>query len=190
MNTRVDALNRVVLTLIGLLLFAAGGLGLAAGAGAFGKAKGQLLPGNVRDFARTTNWFWWVVGAGALIIAVLALRWLVDQLRTDRASRLDLTTDDRDGTTMVHSGALTDAVADETESLRGVTGASAQLRDRRGKRLLLAVGLSDHADIGELRRSLEGQVVAHARQAIEDPTLPVDIELRQGRARSGDRGLR
>jgi hypothetical protein len=33
-------------------------------------------------------------------------------------------------------------------------------------------------------------VVAHARQDVDDATLPVDIELRQGRARSGDRGLR
>jgi hypothetical protein len=190
MNTRVDALNRVVLTVIGLLLVAAGALGIATGAGAFGKAHTPLLPGGARDFARTTGWFWWAVAGGALILALLALLWLLDQLRTDRASRLDLTTDDRDGVTMVHSGALTDAVAQETESLRGVTGASAQIRDRHGKRLLLAVSLSDRADIGELRRTLEGNVVTHARQAIEDPALPVDIEFRRGRNRSNDRGLR
>lgn len=190
MNTRVDTLNRVLLTLIGLVVLAAGGLGLAAGAGLVGNGHGLLLPTDVRDFARTTTWFWWAVAGGALLVAVLALRWLIDQLRTDRASRLDLTTDDRDGVTIVHSGALTDAVADEAQSLRGVTGATAQLRDRRGKKLLLAVGLGDHAEIGELRQSLEGRVVAHARQAIEDPDLPVDIELRQGRTGSGDRGLR
>jgi hypothetical protein len=35
---------------------------------------------------------------------------------------------------------------------------------------------------------LEDRVVAHARQAIDDPDLPVDVELRPGR-RSGSRGL-
>jgi hypothetical protein len=190
MNTRVDALNRVVLTLIGLLLLAAGALGIATGAGAFGKGHTALLADSTRDFARTTGWFWWAVAGGALLLALLGLVWLLDQLRSDRASRLDVTTDDRDGVTMVHSGALTDAVAQETESLRGVTGASAQIRDRHGKRLLLAVSLSDHADMGELRRALEENVVTHARQAIEDPGLPVDIEFRQGRNRSNDRGLR
>ena len=33
------------------------------------------------------------------------------------------------------------------------------------------------------------RVVGHARQALDDPALPVDIELRPGRARSGGRGL-
>src|SRR4051812_48765032 len=160
MNSRVDTLNRIVLAIVGLVLVAAGGLGIAAGAGAFDAAHAPLLPRGVRDFASTTTWFWWVVAAGALIIALLALRWLLDQLRTDRAARLDLTTDDRDGLTVLHSGALTDAVADEAKSLRGVTGASAQLRERRGKRLLLAVHLGEYADIADVRGGLENQVVA------------------------------
>jgi hypothetical protein len=190
MNTRVDGLNRVVLAVIGLVLLAAGGLGIATGAGAFSGSSGRLLPTGVRSFARTSSWFWWVVAAGALVVALLALRWLIDQLRTDRAGSLDLTTDDKDGVTTVHSGALTDAVADEAEAVRGVTRASAQLRDRRGRRLLLAVDLADHADIAAVRQALEGHVVAHARQAVDDPALPVEIELRQGRASAGDRGLR
>jgi hypothetical protein len=93
--------------------------------------------------------------------------------------------------TVLHAGALTDAVADEAKSLRGVTGASAQLRDRRGKRLLLAVHLAEYADIAAVRGGLENQVVAHARQAIDDPGLPVDVELRQTRGNASQaRGLR
>jgi hypothetical protein len=191
MNPRVDALNRVLLGLIGALLLAAGGLGIAAGAGAFhGHSDRRVLPAGVRDFARTTNWFWWAVAAVCLVVAVLALRWLLDQLRTDRASRLDLTVDGREGVTLVHSGALTDAVAQEAESLRGVTRATAALRERRGKKLTLAVNLADYADIAAVRSALEGTVVTHARQAVDDPTLPVDIELRQRKGRAGDRGLR
>jgi hypothetical protein len=190
MNTRVDALNRVVITFLGLLLLGAGGLGLAAGAGAFGRSDGLLLPTGVRDYARTTSWFWWAVAGGCLVIAVLGLRWLLDQLRSDHASRLDLTTDDRDGLTVLHSAAFTDAVAAEVETLRGVTRAGARLHDRRGKRLLLTVDLADNADIAQIRTSLEEQVVVHARRAVDDPGMPVEVELRQGRTRGTDRGLR
>lgn len=190
MNPRVDALNRVVLTVLGLLLVAAGGLGLAAGAGAFRPANPRVLPPDVRHYARTTTWFWWAVAGFSLLVALLALAWLIAQLRSERASRLDLTVDDRDGVTMVHAGALTDAVAGEAESLRGVSGASANLRDRRGKRLHLAVELTDYADIPDVRRALEDRVVVHARQAIDAPDLPVQVELRQGARGNGERGLR
>jgi len=190
-NPRVDRLNRVVLALLGLLVLGAGGLGLVAGAGVFpGHHDPQIFPTRVRDYARTTNWFWWAVAGACLVIAVLALRWLADQLRTERASRLDLTTESREGVTMVHASAITDAVAQEAEALRGVTRATAGLRDRPGQQPVLAVDLADFADIAAVRAGLEGTVVAHARQVVDDPTLPVDIELRQGRARSGDRGLR
>ena len=189
MNARVDAGNRVALTLLAVLLLAAGGLGLALSFGAFGDPEQPLLSRDLRDFARDQPWFWWAVAVGCLLLALLALRWLIAQLHTDRVGRLDLTTDDRDGLTVVHARALTDAVENETETLRGVSGASAHLRDARGRRLTLSVDLTDYADIAEVRRALEDRVVDHARQAIADPSLPVDIELRPAAARSGGRGL-
>jgi hypothetical protein len=86
---------------------------------------------------------------------------LLAQLHTDRIGRLDLTRDDREGRTVVHAGALTAAVEEEARSLRGVVGASARLVEDRARTLRLAV---------------------------DDPELPVDVELRPGR-RSGSRGL-
>jgi hypothetical protein len=175
--------------LLGLLLAAAGGLGLAVSFGAFGDAGAPVLPQGMRDYAEQP-WFWWAVAAACLVLALLGLRWLLAQLQTDRVGRLDLTTDDRDGLTTVHGSALTDAVEAEVEDLRGVTGASASLRDRRGRRLTVTVDLAEYADIAEVRQSLEDRVVAHARQAVDDPDLPVDVELRPGSTRSGTRGLR
>jgi len=74
-------------------------------------------------------------------------------------------------------------------SLRGVLGASARVVEDRVRTLRVAVELADHADVTEVRRVLEDRVVAHARQAVDDPDLPVDVELRPGR-RAGRRGLR
>lgn len=189
MNPRVDTANRLALTLLGVLLLVTGGLGLALSFRAFGNTP-PLLPRGMRDFARDQPWFWWAVAAACLLVALLALWWLIAQLRVDRATRLDLTTDDRDGLTVVHSSALTDAVENEAEALRGVGGASAQLREVRGRRLSLAVELTDYADIAQVRQALEDEIVGHARQAVGDPDLPVDIELRPGTSRSGGRGLR
>ncbi|RBY91666.1 alkaline shock response membrane anchor protein AmaP [Blastococcus sp. TBT05-19] len=188
MSARTDSVNRSVLTLLALLLLAAGGVGLATSFGAFGSAP-DVLPQGLRDFAADQWWFWLVAGAVCLLIALLALRWLLAQLSTDRVGQVDLTSDERDGRTVVHSGAIADAVENEAEALRGVSSASAHLRDERGRRLSVTVDLTDYADIAEVRRILEERVVGHARQALDDPSLPVDIELRPGRSRSGGRGL-
>jgi hypothetical protein len=108
-------------------------------------------------------------------------------MRTDRLGRLDLTVDDVDGRTTVHSSAVTDALEAEVAKVRGVAGASARILDRRGQRLELRVDLAEYADIAEVRQALEDRVVVHARQAIDDPDMPVDIELRPGWARSASR---
>lgn len=190
MSARVNGVNRTLLTLLGLLLLAAGGLGLAYSAGAFGAGEHPFVPQGLRDLARDQGWFWWAVAGGCVLLALLGLWWLLAQLRTDRVGPLDLTTDERDGLTSLHADALTDAVEEETEQLRGVIGASARLRDRRGRRLVLQVDLAEYADIAEVRAGVEDRVVAHARQAIDDPDLPVDVELRPSVSRSGGRNLR
>lgn len=189
MSHRVDTANRVVLALLGLLLLGGGVVGLVASFGAFGDPPPPVLPESARRFEDEQPWFWWAVAAVCLVIALLALRWLLAQLRTDRLGRLDLTRDDRDGRTVVQADALTDAVQTEAQSLRGVLDASARLVEDRGRTLTLAVELADYADVAEVRRTLEDRLVASVRQAVDDPDLPVDIELRPGR-RSGRRGLR
>jgi hypothetical protein len=189
MSSRVNRVNRTLLGLLGLFLLAAGGLGLAVSFGAFGDPSAPVLPQGVRDYADDQPWFWWAVVAACFVLALLGLRWLLAQLHTDRLGRLDLTTDEKDGLTTVHAGALTDAVEAEVEGLRGVVGASAHLLDRAGRRLTLSVDLAEYADIAEIRQTLEDRVVGHARQAIDDPELPVDIELRPGKARSAGRSV-
>lgn len=192
MRTRVDGANRALLTLLGLLLLAAGVSGLALSLGGFGaqRASAPIVPTQLRSFADDTWWFWWVVAAGCLLLALMGLRWLIAQLQTDRVSRLDLTTDERDGVTTVHAGAVTHAVESEARTIRGVTDASAHLRGQTRHRLHLAMDLSDYADIAAVRNQVQDTLVPHLRQALGDPDLPVQVELRPGAARSAGRGLR
>lgn len=191
MSTRVNAANRTVLTVLGLFLLAAGVVGLIVSLGGYGAARstGPVLPEQVRSFAAEQPWFWWAVAAGCGVVALLALRWLLAQLSTDRVGHLDLTEDDREGLTTLHAGAVTAAVEAEVRAVRGVSGASAHLRGQGRQRLALTVDLTDRADIAEVRRHLEEETVPHLRQALDDPAFGVEIELRPG-ARESTRDLR
>jgi hypothetical protein len=180
MRGRADTANRIVLFLLGLLMVAAAGLGLALSLGAFGdwRATYPVLPEEVRTFPEEKPWLWWAVAGIALLTAVLAVLWLVAQLRTHRVSRLDRSTDAREGHTTLHAGALTKAVEDEVGGIQGVTSASARVHDHPRLALALTVDMTDTADIDTLRTQLENTVVAHVREAVGDPELPVNIELR------------
>jgi hypothetical protein len=189
MSARGNLANRIVLTVLGLLLLAAGALGLALSIGIFGarRATYPVLPEVVRTFPDEHPWFWWAVAGALLLIAVLALLWLLTQLKTDRATRLDRTTDARDGYTTLHAGALTKAVEDEAIGITGVTNASAHVHGRRRQELSLRVNLADSADIDAVRGRLENEVVVHLREGVSDPDFPVSIELRPGASRTPER---
>ncbi len=191
MSRHSNVVNRVVLTVLGLLLLTAGGLGLALAVGAFGESRADnpVLPEEVRTFPDERPWFWWAVVGGLVLIAVLALLWLLSQLKTDRTTRLDLTTNARDGYTTLHASALTKAVEDEALGIPGVTGVSASVREHRAKHLFLRVELADSADIDEVRTRLENEVVAHLREGVGVPRFPVTIELRPGASETPQRLL-
>lgn len=178
MTARVGAANRTVLALIGLILLAAGVLGLALAAGVFGRQRADqpVLSQAVRTYPHGHPWFWWAVAAAAVIIALLALKWLMTQLGTDRANRIDRTTDAGEGYTVLHAGALTDAVEDDVTSIPGVAGATAYVSHPLA--VNLRVDLADDADIDRVRSALERGTVPHLRQALNQDDVPVRIELR------------
>ena len=190
MSSKVDATNRVVFALLGLLLLAAGSLGLAVALGAFGSGyrDSLVLPASVRSLPDDYPWFWWAVAGGCVVVALLALRWLLAQFHTDRTTRIDRTADARTGYTFVHAGALNDAAADDARTIAGVTDASAHV-SHEPPRLHLRVDLADYADLTVVRAQLEDQTVARVRQAMDDENFPVDIELRPGASRTPGRSV-
>jgi membrane protein implicated in regulation of membrane protease activity len=182
-RARVNATNRTVLALIGLVLLAAGigGLLLSLNLIAPGTGRWPVVPDAVAGFATGTWWLPWAAATAAVVVALLGLWWLLAQFRVDWPSQLDLTGDRSDGTTTLAASAFTDAVEDDAESIRGVTGASATLRSKPTRRLDLTVNLAAFADLGEVRRRLEQQTAARSRQVIDQPNLPIRIELRPTR---------
>jgi hypothetical protein len=180
---RVNATNRTLLVLIGLVLLAVGVGGLLLSLDLIGGGTGRrpVVPDLVAGFIIGTSWLPWSAAAAALVVALLGLWWLLAQFRVDWPTQLDLTGDRPDGTTTLAAGALTDAVEDDAASIRGVTGASASLRSQPTRRLDLTVDLAAFADLGEVRRRLEQQTATRTRQVIDQPNLPIWIEFRPTR---------
>ncbi len=180
----VNLANRTVLVLLALLLLAAAVVGLAIGFQV--RAAGVTLPGSNDPVLSTKQltaandsaWLWWVIAAVCLVIALLALRWLLAQFATDRAGHLDLTDNYREGTTTLTAAAIGDAVAAEAKTYPGIEDASAHLRERPGRTLVLTVDIAQYADLNTVRTRLEQDAVAHVRHAIDEPDLPVHIEFR------------
>lgn len=173
--------NRLVLALLGLLLLAAGAAGVAAGTGLFGEdiRTRKVIPQDTRDWVSRNDWFWIAVAAGCVLIVLLALRWLFAQASTSRIGELELESDRRSGRTVMAGRAVTNAVADEIGSYRGVNGASAYLLgDRTSPTLLVHATLDGRADPADVRTRIETDALAHARHALEAPDLPVRLELR------------
>jgi hypothetical protein len=177
-----DRTNRTVLTLFALALTAAGVAGALAGFGAFGSATRHdvLVSDQVRNyFGRHGDWLWPVIALVAAIIALLALRWLLALLfSTDRAGDLPLTGDRSAGRTTLSAAALTGAVASEIDSYPGVHSARARLiGDPSAPTLVITATLEESADLAGLRRRIESDAVRHARQALDNPELPVRLDL-------------
>jgi hypothetical protein len=179
-NPRADTANRIVLAAVGLLLVAGAGAGLAAGEGVWGSAAAgrPVLDPALRDLAERNGWLWAVVAAAGLVVAAFACRWLIAGLRTDRIRVLELESDPRTGTTTIPASALTDAVAAEISGYRGVRKATARtIGTAASPRVVLHVDLADRAPIGEVRRRIDDDAIAHLRAALRDDGLPVQLEL-------------
>ena len=90
---RVNATNRTVLVLIGLVLLAVGVGGLLLSLDLIGAGTGRraIVPDLVAGFVLGTSWLPWAAAAAAVVVALLGLWWLLAQFRVDWPTQLDLT---------------------------------------------------------------------------------------------------
>jgi hypothetical protein len=186
----VDRLNRFVLVLIGVLLLAAGGYGLARGFGAFGqnRAADPTLPQGITDFAaRNTEWFWPAVALAALVVAYLGLRWFGVQIPApERVRQIDLTKDSTRGTTRVRAAGVARALAADVDRQEGVSSARARFTSRDGRADLEVVAeVFDDADLEEVRRHIEGRALEKLRRVLEADDMKVHLLIRPGRGSVG-----
>jgi hypothetical protein len=182
---RPDRTNRILLILLALILLAAGIAGILAGADVFGRHvdRRHLTDNPVsRYIGHHSVWFWPVVALAGVIVALLALRWLIAVLTPPpRAGDITIPTDRTVGRTALDSNALTDAVTDEIDSYRGVDTSHAKVYGGPADpQLAITVSTASDADIAEIRRRIEDGALAHTRQALDRPDLPITLDITLG----------
>jgi hypothetical protein len=184
-----DRTNRAALALLGLLLLALGVSGLLLGAGVFGDraAHRTLLDNSVSRFIGAHgSWLWPAAAAVMIVIALLAVRWLLTVLfSTARLADITVAGDHSAGRTTLTSTALGDALSGEIETYRGVHSARSHLEgDPTNPRLAVTVDTDRNADLAALRRHIETDALAHARHALDLPDLPIRLDITITRQRS------
>ena len=176
-----DRTNRTVLTVFGLLVLLAGAAGMAASVGGFGTAFSQrtLFGNRVSSYiGQHGTWVWAAVAFICLLIALAALRWIVALLvSTDRAGDLAIPGSDK-GTTKLQPTALSGALAGEVGTYHGVDAAKCRvIGDTSNPQIVLTITATPTADLPTLRHRVETEALAHARQALGDPGLPIQLDL-------------
>ena len=181
-----DRTNRVVLTLFGLLVLAAGAAAMAASTGVFGAAfsRRTLLANRVSSyFGHHGGWLWPAIAGACLLLALACLRWMLALLAsTDRAGDITIRGSTDQGTTILRPAALIDALTSEISTYHGVDTAKGRvIGDGRDPEIVLTVITGPAADLHALHHRIETEAFAHARQALGNPSLPIQLDLVLGR---------
>lgn len=191
MHTRTARGNRAGLALIGLLLLAGGAyLGLR-GLAVFstGQANSVLYPRFISSWlADQEPWIFIVVIVAAVIIGLLALRWLLVQLRTEQLGNITIDTDRNStaadlgdpgiGRTALPVAALTAAIEHDIAAYPGVRKAAAQLSGTPDRPVLwLAVKIDPEADIADIRTQITTRALTNVHAALDTDQLPTHLQL-------------
>ncbi|WP_406181857.1 alkaline shock response membrane anchor protein AmaP [Streptomyces sp. NBC_01006] len=180
----LGTVNRILLGIIGAVLLAAGVAVLTALRPLGGRHEPLLSAATRERYWHAEGWWWWAVLAGLGVCVVLALWWLLAQLRRSRLPAVAV--DTGDGAFAVLRGrALEEAVAAEAGALDGVARCSVVLRGRQGRRsrrtapkLRVDLELEPHAVPADALAELAGPVLSHARRSAGLPELPAEARFR------------
>ena len=138
-----------------------------------------LLSAPETDYVHSAAWFWPVAGVAAALLALLCLRWLLTQLRTERVGTLQLEPDRTHGGTRIGGGVLTDAVEAEVSGYQGVHRVRARLtNDPAEPALYLTINTQRGTDLHRLRTRIQDKAIPHLREALELDRLPTQLTLR------------
>lgn len=181
----LDRANRIVGTVVALVLVVVGALGLLRSYGIFfddDAMDDPVLLRQVRDFVADNDaWFWWAALAVALVLAYVGWRWLrVQLLPSPSLSELTVASTEP-GRTTLPARALADAVTRQVEEDPEVTGARVRLvGSERSPALDVRAAVADGADLEGVRHRVESEALGRARAAAERPDLTASVRYRLG----------
>jgi hypothetical protein len=181
-GTGADRANRVLLVIFGLLAVGGGGWCLWLSLPRSGYADQPVLGTRLEDWVgRHEAAFWWSTGGAGLLVALLALVWLLAQGRTGRVGVVRVSWDPEIGGTTVAGAAVAQAVAGDADGVTDVVRARASVRADSevdgGHRIVMVLTVGDRADFRTVCRELENTVLPRARQALARDALPATVHL-------------
>ncbi|RSS93157.1 alkaline shock response membrane anchor protein AmaP [Streptomyces sp. WAC05292] len=178
MRPVLGTVNRILLGLAGLLLLAAAAVVFAAAPPLGGRYRPLLAAPTRNRLWPAEGWTLWAVYAGLAVCVLLALWWLLSQLRTSRLSSVAVDTGDS-AFAVLRGRALEEAVAAEAGAMEGVARCRVSLRRRRGAPALrLLLDLEPHAVPADVLAALAGPVLGRARASSRLPALQADVRFR------------
>jgi hypothetical protein len=182
---KLDRANRLVGTIVAVVLIAVGALGLLRSYGIIFSDEAMddpVLLRQVRDWVADNDaWFWWAAFLAALLLAYLGYRWLrVQLLPSPSLGELTVASTDT-GRTSLPARALTDAVTSQLEDDPELTGARVRIvGSEREPALDVRASVADGADLDAVRGRVEGDALGSARAALERADLSASVRYRLG----------
>ncbi|MEZ0494649.1 hypothetical protein AB2L28_20625 [Kineococcus sp. TBRC 1896] len=168
MSRTVLGLDRLLTFLLGLVLLVGGAAAIAWWAGWLS----QVFPGTGDRFAAGTGdavragWFAAVAAAVAVVLAVLALWWLLSHLPRRGTDDLTLAGSETSGRLRLHADAPARTAADLLAAQPGVRGARGRTRTDRGELVLeLRATCEPTADLHEVAAAAN-RISAQTRQVL------------------------
>lgn len=180
---RPARLNRTLLFVTAVVLLAAAAFVLLTATGVLRLVdRGAALTPPTLDLPA---WAPWATVVVAVVLGLLALRWLLAQTQR-RAKTGTWRLGDRDGDiTRLDAQTAVGPLVDEVESYDGVHRASARLAGTSARpTLYLSVGTEDAADVTALRYRIDTEAVPRLCQALDLDHLPAEVLIRLDDARS------
>ncbi|MDI2126342.1 hypothetical protein [Yinghuangia seranimata] len=202
-------LNRVLLSVVGLVLLVGGLAVVARSRGWFHDQLGSVLHTAHKPLITPSQterlvghgWWWWVAFGAPGLLLVICVWWFFAQFRRRpvKTIRVADTSSDAGGgpsglgtgfgmvgddadTITVNGYALSDAIEDDLERTPDVESVHARLvRRRHGPRLNVAVRTEAGAEPRAVLEAIRDEAVEHGRGAVELEYLPVFVELRTAR---------
>jgi hypothetical protein len=198
MRQTAARLNRAWLTVLGLLLLLSGLAVLVVGTGllrpiatAVGVSRNRPGPtdrlfGSATSHALTLPWVALLLALAGLVVALLAVLWLLAQIpRSNSAKPFRLHDSVTAGLTRCAPSVLTDAVEAQVKGLPDVQNAAAVLRGTASRPdLTVKVTVSDRADVPRLLHTIATRVAEDLGEALDTQLSRLSVQVEIGTTRS------
>jgi hypothetical protein len=184
----VDRANRMLLALVGLLAVALGVVIAAWRTGRLGDERDAIIDADLASWIERNDTTLWVITlVSAFALLVLGAWWLRAQVAPlRRREQLLVMRDDPRSRIEIDLDAASDALSEELAALPGVVDASARVvaSDDDGMRVLADLHCGPAADLADVQRRCEDDVLAHFAAVLGMERVTADVVVRLAEAGS------